>query len=182
MLTGELPATLDLTRIGPGGADLKTDLPTAGMERLRQAVAVAEVVSARLRVRRDEAGQMPARVDFRASVTMTCQRCLGPVTLDIEQGSELLLAPDPVDAAAEPEGRDVVVAPGWRLDVAGLIEDELLLALPLVPRHESEQHCVERDRHFGPPGEAAPERENPFAALSRLRRGERDDDEQSGDQ
>jgi hypothetical protein len=49
----------------------------------------------------------------------------------------------------------------WReLDVAELVEDEILLALPVAPRHEK---C-------GLPGAAdAGERINPFAALSGLK-------------
>ncbi len=183
MLTGVLPATLDLTRIGSEGADLKADLPADGMNRLRQAAIPPETVMARLRLRRDAAGRTLARVNVGATVTMTCQRCLESVTLPIDAESDLIVEPRAREQEGDPEGADILVAPGWRLDVAALVEDELLLALPLVPKHEQAEACVAQDRQFGPPGGLRPaERENPFAVLSQLRRGESKDDEQSGEQ
>jgi uncharacterized protein len=71
------------------------------------------------------------------------------------------------DAAAslDAESEDDVL-PLAPLDVKALVEDELLLALPLVPRHEA---CPE-PLPFEP-GPEAPASEHPFAALAALKRG-----------
>ena len=54
-------------------------------------------------------------------------------------------------------------------DVIELLEDELLLALPLVPRHEA---CPQPLPMVAEPvEEPAEERANPFAALEALRKG-----------
>jgi len=63
----------------------------------------------------------------------------------------------------------VVVAPKGQLDIAALIEDELILALPVIPTHD-DADCDGGQRQFGPAGEAAPARDNPFQALESLKR------------
>ena len=69
-----------------------------------------------------------------ASVPQTCQRCLGAVWVEMDLDRWFRFEPDETRAEAEDEDaeEDVLV---WRarLDLAELIEDELILALPLVP-------------------------------------------------
>lgn len=69
-------------------------------------------------------------------VVLTCQRCLKPVAVPVEGESALVLVAD--DAAAEqvPEGREPIVAEANHVDLTWLAEEEMLLALPLVPLHE----------------------------------------------
>ncbi len=68
---------------------------------------------------------------------------------------------------------EVVPPEGW--DVREWVEDELLLAIPLVPRHPMAADC-DRDMiaYLGNAGETTTEavavRAHPFAALARLRR------------
>ena len=52
------------------------------------------------------------------------------------------------------------------LDLQSLVEDELLLALPLVPRHEVCPEPLPLE-----PEPAAPAAAHPFAALAALKRG-----------
>jgi len=72
-------------------------------------------------------------------------------------------------AALDAESEDDVLASTPALDLAELIEDELLLALPLVPRHDRcpeplPRALVEDDPQTGPA-------DNPFAVLAALKRG-----------
>lgn len=73
---------------------------------------------------------------------MICQRCLKPVEITLESDRVLYLSGSEKDAerletVLADEDMDVIVA-GQSLDLAGVIEDEVLLSLPLVPMHE---HC-----------------------------------------
>jgi uncharacterized protein len=43
-----------------------------------------------------------------------------------------------------PEGEDAIVAPDKIISIAELVEDELILAMPMIPRHE-EGRCLETD-------------------------------------
>jgi uncharacterized protein len=107
-----------------------------------------------------------------ARLALVCQRCLGPVEAAIEsQRSFLFVAGEDAAAQLDADTEDDVLALTRALDLRELVEDELLLALPLVPRHEL---CPEplpvRDDDELPAGE---ERPNPFAALAALKRGGR---------
>lgn len=86
----------------------------------------------------DDSSFLEIRV--RAEFLMTCQRCLDDVACTVEAESRLLLVPPGEalpDEDLEDDGFDPVHV--WRdFDVAGAVEEELLLALPLAPTHE---HC-----------------------------------------
>ena len=73
-------------------------------------------------------------------------------------------------AALDAESEDDVLALTPALDLEALIEDELLLALPLVPRHERlpRAACRARSSMKTPQPRRA---DNPFAALAALKRG-----------
>ena len=68
---------------------------------------------------------------------LVCQRCLGPLEHPVHIEVLLLLAAtqDEVDAApVEAEGPDSIVA-GREMPVLSLVEDEVVLAIPIAPRH-----------------------------------------------
>lgn len=94
-----------------------------------------------------------------------CQRCLQPMTQAIEARREILFVPgEELAARLDEELEEDVLALTPSVDLFELIEDELILCLPIVPRHDS---CTM------PLGAAQPgdqfENENPFAALTALR-------------
>lgn len=81
-----------------------------------------------------------------AELKMVCQRCLGPVSIAVRAAFRLGLIEEDRDAEALPEELEpVVVRPHETCRLAGLVEDELLLALPIVPVHESVGMCGEND-------------------------------------
>ncbi len=78
------------------------------------------------------------RLTMRAEPVFLCQRCLTPMTYVFERVSVLrLVRPGtPIgDEELEIDEFDTVEV-GPELDVLALIEDELVLALPVAPRHE----------------------------------------------
>jgi uncharacterized protein len=96
------------------------------------------------------------------TVGMTCQRCMQAVQVAIEDDFKVIVVPE--ERADEPSGYEPVVADMTRFDVRWLIEDQVLLALPLVPMHEPGE-CAPADA----PGEADEEhedtRQKPFENL-----------------
>jgi uncharacterized protein len=105
----------------------------------------------------------------RVPVWLTCQRCLRPFESPIEIDRPLRFVRGESEAEAlDAEMDEDVLALPRALDVRELIEDELLLALPLVPRHET---CPSPLNFTADPVEvsAEPERANPFAALQALK-------------
>lgn len=87
----------------------------------------------------DKFGHPQLHLVVTGSIELICQRCLKPISHVIDSEAVLVLAAD--DAEADRieklvgEDVDVIVAP-QSFDLAALIEDEALLALPLSPRHE----------------------------------------------
>lgn len=111
-------------------------------------------------------------VQVQATLPLTCQRCMGEVRVPIQIDRHLLFAPDEASAAAlDDASDDDVLALSSDLDLHALIEDELLMALPLVPRHDVCPHPVQlavQDADF----DAHPdEQPHPFAALAALKGG-----------
>lgn len=104
-----------------------------------------------------------------ARVALVCQRCLQPVATKLAaQRSFRFVHGEAAAAALDADSEDDVLALSRSLDAIGLLEDELLLTLPLVPRH-----AVCPQPLLPPDDSVLSERENPFAALAVLKGGGR---------
>jgi uncharacterized protein len=107
-------------------------------------------------------------VQAAASIRRECQRCLQAVVLPLAVDRSLRFVDDEATAAAlDADSEDDVLVASRQFDLQALVEDELLLAMPLVPMHES---CPEPLPGAAAEGKEAP-RTHPFAALAALKRG-----------
>jgi uncharacterized protein len=68
-------------------------------------------------------------------LVLQCQRCLDPLEFAVDRSVELQLSTSEQEIATAEDGVDRVLA-HRSMDVAALVEDELILALPMVPMHE----------------------------------------------
>ena len=104
-----------------------------------------------------------------ASVALTCQRCLQAMTTQVSaQRSFRFVHGEAAAAELDAQSEEDVLALSRHLDARDLIEDELLLELPLVPRHDiCPQPLLERDMSVDDSVKTV--RENPFAALAQLK-------------
>jgi len=122
-------------------------------------------------------------LEARAHLPWTCQRCLHPVELPIEVSRKLRFVKDEATAALlDAELDDDVLVLGRSFDLIALIEDELIMASPIVPFHDE---CPElpvmsvSDPGVDEPESAAEDGEgaaapaggkpHPFAALAQLK-------------
>ena len=104
---------------------------------------------------------------------LTCQRCLQPVATSLTDDYDIALLEDESQASLVDEEQDYLLleeivdnqTPERLLPLKKLIEDELLLKMPLAPKHDDCEMSVEQ---FGEIPEEE-EGENPFAALSALK-------------
>lgn len=87
------------------------------------------------------AGWMPAELRFETRLELTCQRCLEPLELVLAERVELGFVESLASEGCLPEGRVAVVLEDERLSPVELLEDELIVSLPLVPRHASAAEC-----------------------------------------
>ena len=102
-------------------------------------------------------------------LSLTCQRCLAPVDVPVAVDRSFRFVADEATAESEDEeAEEDVLALSRIFDLPGLIEDELIMEMPLVPQHETCPQPVQlsaQDADF----EEEAERPNPFAALARLK-------------
>ena len=108
-------------------------------------------------------------LEAKANVPLTCQRCLHPVPVELLIEQDFRFVADEATAVAEDdESEEDLLVLEDHFDVLALIEDELLMALPLVPMHPtclSEQAPTSREEE-ALLAEAKP---NPFAVLASLK-------------
>lgn len=176
------PRALDLPPLARAGATLQGTQPLADMPRLAESVLAtadadpAPVTWTAAALQRPVTGGEPElwlHLQARAEVRLECQRCLQPMgqTLQVDRRLRFVRGEDEA-ARLDEESDDDVLALPVRLNLLELLEDELILALPLVPRHET---CPQPLPGAGDPAAApvpaADERPHPFAALAALKRG-----------
>ena len=127
--------------------------------------------SARGEVRRPrlQAPQVWLHLKAGANLALTCQRCLAPVEVPVAVDRSFRFVADEETAAAEDDrSEEDVLALGRSFDLLELVEDELLMELPLAPHHETcpPVHVAAEDAGFE--GSSA-RHENPFAVLGQLK-------------
>lgn len=107
-----------------------------------------------------------------ASLPMVCQRCMGPVDVSLVVDHVFRFVATEAQAELEDEASEEdVLALSRDFNLKDLVEDELLMALPVVPRHEVCPAAVKlavQDADFEAAGAEKP---NPFAVLAGLRDG-----------
>ncbi len=112
-------------------------------------------------------------LDLRASVQlpMQCQRCLTPVLEAVQAERSFRFVADEATAAAlDDEAEEDLLVISRDFDALSLVEDELILSLPLVPLHEVCPEVVPMSA-VDPEFEVAAERPNPFGVLAGLKTG-----------
>ena len=122
-------------------------------------------------VRREGRGEESfLHLDVQGVLSMQCQRCLGPMKWAFELQRSLLLVRSEQDFPEDELEEDAfdAIEVGRELDLLQLLEDEILLALPIAPRHES---CDLPD------SVARAGRRLPFAGLAALKGGQDDSDD-----
>lgn len=108
-------------------------------------------------------------LSVRVSLPLTCQRCLGPVVVPVQIERAFRFVETEAQAELEDDAsiEDVLVL-SHDFDLAALIEDEVLMDLPVVPRHESCPLPVKLKAMDADFEEAQP-KPNPFAVLAGLK-------------
>ncbi|MDT7834510.1 YceD family protein [Aquabacterium sp. OR-4] len=103
-------------------------------------------------------------------VWLSCQRCLQPFEVPLALARRIRFVRGEAQAEAlDAEIDDDVLALSRSIDLRELVEDELLLALPLVPRHSQCPMPLPMAADAASADDAPAERANPFAVLQSLK-------------
>lgn len=123
-----------------------------------------------LRAAAGEAGEAWLHLQAQATLPMVCQRCMGPVDMPLAVDRSFRFVADEATAEAlDDDTEEDLLAISREFDLHALIEDELLMALPVVPRHDICPEPVPMKVVDADFEAASAEKPNPFAALAGLR-------------
>jgi uncharacterized protein len=135
------PDLVDCAQLAESRAVLERSYELADLPRLTDMLAGPEgTVHARFAFSKLHSGRPGASVAIRAEPRLRCQRCMGSFALALSSGSEIEFAADET-APASDGGREVYRIEGGRISLRDLAEEELLLALPIVPACDAPETC-----------------------------------------
>lgn len=171
MLNGPIPPHVDPRKLADRSATLEGELQLAGLPRLCDPLADnAGAVHAKIHFERDEHKAVVIRSELDAEVKMVCQRCLELVTLPIHSECNYAVVREGASTQLLPKDYDVLEVGEDPLDLLALVEDELLLALPIVPLHDPDVCQPPAGLEEPEPSEDEVSRSNPFSVLAQLKR------------
>lgn len=118
-----------------------------------------------------EIGYPIVQGDIKANVVVECQRCLQSMPLQLDTEFRLVAMDMDSDASDSDGLFDAVLMDDGEIDLYDLIEDELVMAMPMVPMHALADHCSASGKYFGNPDEAdsgASKSQRPFKDLGKM--------------
>jgi uncharacterized protein len=171
------PHRLDVRRFAEEGAALAAD---DGLEKFRRLAAETVGSPKEATVHWEARGELlnPRHVhpqvwlhlDANATLPLVCQRCLQPVDVPVTVDRSFRFVADEATAAAEDDtAEEDLLALSRSFDLRELVEDELLMEMPVAPRHEVCPEPVKMSAVDADFDSGETERENPFAVLGRLK-------------
>jgi uncharacterized protein len=132
---------LDVDRLADAGEVREFDVDLAEFPRLEEQLARRGArARGSLSVSR-ERGVPVVEVAVEADIPLVCQRCLGVVEWPVESTARVAIVQDLAAADRLDAELDPFIAADGRLALRDLAEEQLLLALPLVPRHDDDAQC-----------------------------------------
>jgi len=165
-MSATLPPVLDAWRMVAARRYFEGELPLAAFNRLKDSLTDSEgICRYRIEFGRDSLDMPFAEIRAEAQLPMLCQRSLERYLQPVNVLQRLGLITDEAQEAALPEGTEpLLLQAGAEIRPIELIEDELILALPVVPINpESNELAAEW------PDDSSDDKVNPFAALAALK-------------
>ena len=150
---------------------LEFSIPLAELPRVSRDLTSTEG-EARGRVRFSrQLGQSVADLEVSAQPEVVCQRCMQPMHWPVKVKSRVALVSDYDAADRVPQEMEIFLVEGDSVSVRDLVDEEVMLALPNVPRHGEDSECARQEvRLPGEPDEpdVEPDTQKPFAQLGEL--------------
>jgi len=167
-MSAALPDRVDVARQVQAQRTFEGSLPLASMQRLRGSLDDTEG-EARYSIEfgRDGLGIAFLALRVEAALPLSCQRALETFAYRVAIDQRLGLIASESEEASLPEGYEPLLVADGQLDLADVIEDELILALPVVPLKPG---APLEWKDAPAEDEADEQRPNPFAVLGSLKK------------
>nr|VFJ57974.1 MAG: uncharacterized protein BECKFW1821B_GA0114236_103812 [Candidatus Kentron sp. FW] len=168
----DLPELIYPLRFARSERSLRGHVTLARMHRLRPLLAVdTDNVEVDLQFGQDDSGRFSIQGTIRADLSLICQRCLEVMLFQAKSDVRLALVSEDDRAAhlekqISPGFEPLVVMDDEAISLSDLIEEELLLTLPVVPKHANDA-CGIPDR-YQVTESMQHDRKKPFMALEGL--------------
>lgn len=166
----KLPLTIDPRRSAQRGTECIGYFELIGLDRL---LAISDKSSEQVNVKMnfevDEQGLTVISGNASTKVSLTCQRCNEPYEEKLEV--EFFFSPVKKEEDVEylPSNYDAVeLDENGEVNLRDLVEDELILVVPLIPKHKLEECSADADTTWGKLPEVV-EKPNPFDLLKQLK-------------
>jgi len=163
----ELPETIDPMRLAKTGKELSGSYDLRQFDRVNASLEDNSKVqlSFKLEFLRDDENRLFSIVgDLQTTLPLICQRCMQPMQHQLSAMIKMAIVSNEAEAENLPAEFEPYIDTGVPVKLQDFIEDELLLAMPLVSLHK-EQECPVADKFKH--DETA--KENPFAELKNLK-------------
>lgn len=132
----------ELEALGQREAQLNGEIDATRLTRLRELLRSDDgSVRASFRFGQQGAGYVTVELEYEIDLELTCQRCLEPMKEKASRHVSLVVMEDESMAAGAPAGYEPIILSGERFQPAEVIEDELIVSLPLIPRHARIEEC-----------------------------------------
>ena len=139
-------------------------LPLCTMKRLREIIHEdSGTIEYHLQLGKDDLEIPYIKGNFKVTLKLICQRCLNPFNLDLNGEVNIGLAMSETEVDMLPGEYEPMLLTADQISLSTLIEDEVLLGIPMAPAHE-DGSCQSEGLHE----DNKPGRENPFLVLKDL--------------
>lgn len=157
-MAGQLPTDVDYRQLVASGDELDGSVPGTAFTRLGPNFRTNGDVSATVSLTPVREERTAVRGRFQAPLEGRCQRCLEWMELRLEGRFELIVQ-DPDAPFDLEDDEDAIELAKGKLPIWQMLEDEIVLACPMIPVHEAA--CGATQDHRSP-------RQRPFAGLRDL--------------
>lgn len=170
MSNAPLPKKIDPRKLAERGVRIEGEILLGALPNLVTMLADKEgSLKVDLQFENDEQRIRTIKGTAGGKVSMTCQRCLEPVEIEIEAKFNLAVAPTEEHAKSLPRYYDPLIVEGDELELPGMVEEELILSLPIVPYHDDCSVQTSFGDEASTDSDPVSEKPNPFSVLASLK-------------
>lgn len=174
MLAQPLPKRLDVRKMARKDVVFSGDTPLNSFSRLEGLIESQDgSLSYQLQVEVEQGGHIVLRGSLKADLQVLCQRCLKAMPYQLDTEMALGIVRNDEASQQLPKSLDPWVLEEDEADMYGMLEDELILALPAVHFHPQNECEGLSSYQAGDVSEfeekQAEEKPNPFAELEKLK-------------
>jgi uncharacterized protein len=166
MSAAPLPRVIEPLKLVEQRATLSGDIDLKQLVRLNELATASEgVARVELVFGKDNEGIPVLTGKLEAGVVMQCQRCLEPVPVIVDSELKFGIVKNDRAAVLLPRYYDPLLLEDFELDLWDLVEEELILNLPIVASHSNGLCSIDAQYRTNPDAEKT----SPFAALEKLK-------------